>query len=181
MNTKTSIGAIFLSIVALIGSAVAVISHQSPIAVQAPIQTVENHNVRGVSSDFSNVPYINVGGVTEWYSSAQFKTGTSTLCSVPVPTGSSTLQYASWRVTGNASTSAQNITIGTSTSITGTSTNTLVTASAAANATSTGFGFIASSYVTGGVSTGQFVNFVTDAAGGATTANGFCQAEFTQN
>lgn len=166
-------------------------------AHRAPAASHQDGNVKGVSADFSNSPYLIVNGTTEWYQYQAFKTGTSTICSFPAPTtGSSTIQYVTWRVTGNSNPNTLEVDIGTSTG-SGTTTATL-RSNVSVTATRPGIadGYIGSSIPnailagsgssTSAVGT-QYVNVVvgtTTVGQDGTTAGlnwqGYCQLETTQ-
>lgn len=132
--------------------------------------------VRGASSDFSNVPYLNVNGITEWYSSMPIRQGnaTTTICSFPAPSASSTVQFVSVRF-GGITSSGIKIDIGTSTTAQGTTTNLVTQATAA---TSSASGWKSGQFAQSIINSGEFLNVVTSAL--ATTTGGYCQAEFTQ-
>lgn len=53
-----------------------------------------------VSGPDINSPYLNVNGVTEWYYSSSPKTASSSICAFKTPAATSTLQFASLKVTG---------------------------------------------------------------------------------
>ena len=164
-----SIIAIVLSVVAVVASITAVISHPATVS---PVQ----HLAGGTSPEISS-PYLIVNGITEWYFSKPFATGTTTLCSFPAPTtGSSTIQLISFKNT-SASSSAFTISIGTSTNAVSTS-SLLVSGVVAANSTSTPVGWLSTTFAASSISGGQYLNVVSDSL---TTDNGYCQVEFTQN
>lgn len=139
---------------------------------QSPIQAT----VKGASPDFSNSPYLTVGGVTEWYSVGQFENtnATTTLCAIAAPVASSTLQGVWVRFT--AITPAKTGGFGTSTTPYRISGAALVATSTNV-ATGTGIGWIASAY--NFISAGQYV-VATINSTTTVPATGYCQAEFTQ-
>ena len=173
MNIKNTIASIVISIV-VVATGLG-LYHPSPTVIN---QT--NPVVNGTSPESSS-PYTTNNGVTEWYYSSVMKTGTTTVCSFPAPTGSTTLQYVSWRITSNSNPNTFAMDVGTSTQLTGTTTSPLLTnVSIPANSTAS-FGWLAPSFGASLIQTGQFVNVVmgTTTTGGQ-NAVGYCQAEFTQ-
>lgn len=137
--------------------------------------------VKGTSPEFTS-PYLIVNGVTEWYFSAPMKQGTTTVCSFPAPVGSSTIQYASWRVTGGANPNTLSLDIGTTTNTAGTSTSPLVTnQSIVAGSVGIGNGYLPANFLSSQSFNGQYLNFVLGTTTSLTQAyTGYCQAEFTQ-
>lgn len=189
-NIKLAIASaltVILAVAASVG-----LTHGRPQA-----QPVQQQIVRGVSPDFSNSPYLIVNGTTEDYQYAAFKTGTSTICSFPAPsTGSSTIQYVTWRVTSNANPNTLEVDIGTSTG-SGTTTATLRSnISVPANQQGIADGYMGTvipnailngSGVPGSTAGQQYVNVVvgtsTVGAAGTTGAlnwTGYCQLETTR-
>lgn len=182
---KTSVGAIILSVIAVIGTFA---FHPTKTVVQP----VQSEKVGAASPDFSNSYFLTVNGVKEYYMSEQMKTGTTTVCSFPNPavvydgasstafTATSTLQYISYHITSGIG-SAVNFEIATSTNAQG-STSDLVTAqSVPANTTSFSSGWIANSWNAGNFASGWYANVVLATTSTSTiTYGGTCQAEWTQ-
>lgn len=184
MNTQK----ILSSIAIVLGAAslfVAVALHRPSTVTTRVVTPAGNTVVKGISADFSNSPFINVGGVTEWYEYAPIKTGTTTLCSFPNPlvayggasttalTASTTLQYAALHIL--TATAAFNGEIGTSTSGSGTTTDIV---SARTMTTSNSIGYIASNWDNAVIPSNININFMANST--STVTAGYCEAEFTQ-
>lgn len=78
-------------------------------------------------------PYLNINGVTKFYSSGSFTAATTTPCSLQSPSSTSTLMFAGWQITVGTSTAAS-IDLGTSTTRYATTTNKVAAKSVAAGA-----------------------------------------------
>lgn len=170
------------SIIISIAAAIVVVC--SAFAVYHPHNTIvqqETPPVRlgGTSPEFSS-QYLMVNGVRQWYFSTPMKTASTTLCSIPYPAGTTTLEYATWVITSGTSTSAT-IDLATSTTAFSTTTNLVSGTSVASNAQGNIFYQVNSgaNVAFGGNQTPLYVNVMTATPGlGGYTYSGTCQAVF---
>ena len=167
-NTVKSV--IYSAVVAIIVVAVG-------FAIYHP--SVKQTLVGGTSPEISS-PYLVVNGVTQWYYSEPMKTATTSLCSIPYPAGTSTLEYAAWDIT-TGTTTAATIDLATSTTKYSTTTN-LVSATSVASGAQGSIIYnppSGANVAVGGNQTQLYVNVMTAGAGlGGYTYGGTCYAVF---
>lgn len=151
--------------------------------------------VRGTTPEISS-PYLIVNGVTQWYANNAFLNASSTgsgatlkqtLCSIPAPLGTSSLEFVSWNVT-TATGTASTIEIATSSSPFSTTTQLVSTSVGAGVVTSKRWtpvgGSVDDSIFYVSTSAPVYVNVVATGAatalGGYTYAGGYCNSLFDQ-
>ncbi len=102
---KTNIA---ITVVALVALVVAVVSFGKP---RTSTTVVESPNYGAVSSPDVQSDYLCVGGVCQTYRRSELKSATTTLCALPSPAATSTLDFASVRIASTGTTSALTLSI----------------------------------------------------------------------
>lgn len=138
-------------------------------------------------TDIGNSPALTVNGVTRYFVNMPMKTGTTTVCSFPNPnvtyggasstmyTASTTLEYFAMHF-NTATTAAMKYDMGTSSAPQGTSSALISAFSVGANATSSATGWIPTTWLTGLVSSADYLNVVSSAPDNS--SHGYCEAIF---
>lgn len=192
-TTKTVIASIVASIVVVLAGFS--IYHPS-VVIPADSSDTEHAIVRGTSPEIAS-PYLIVNGVTQWFNNVAFNnastTGTTvtlkqTLCAIPAPLGTSSLEFVSWDAPIATSTAAF-IEIATSTSPFSTTTTlypafTLAAGAQGAKRWTPAGQNIDDSIFFSSTSTPTYVDVIATGAatslGGYTWTNGFCNSIFDQ-